>query len=157
MAQKKESSKHEPVIQNKNALREYEILDRLEAGISLLGSEVKAIREGKMNLRDSYIRFKNAELFLVGCHIQQYSHVALDAPEAVRDRKLLVHKKELLKLSDQATKKGLTLVPLKVYFKNGRCKVEVGVGRGKKLHDRREDMKRKEADREIARALGRRR
>ncbi len=140
---------------NKKARRDYEIVATWEAGLSLLGSEVKAIREGAINLKESYVKEFNGELFLVGCHISPYSHSALDGHEAVRDRKLLLHKREIEIISGSTQKKGLTIVPLRLYFKNGRCKLEIGTGRGRKHHDKRQVEKTKEAERAMQRALKR--
>ncbi len=142
------------VAQNKKARHDYEILDTHEAGISLLGSEVKSIRAGEVNLKESYIRLKQGEMYLVGCHISPYSHSRQDTYDATRERKLLMHRREIDRLGGDIGKKGLTLVPLKLYFKDGRCKLQLGVARGKKLHDKRQDMKAKEADRRMARAFG---
>lgn len=141
------------VAQNKKARHDYEILDTLETGIVLKGSEVKSIRAGEVNLKESYVRLQNQELYLIGAHISPYKFSPVESHKPTRDRKLLAHKKEILRLDLQADKKGLTLVPLKIYFKNGRCKLEIGVGRGKKLHDKREDIKAKEAKREIDKAM----
>ena len=141
------------VAANRKARADYEILDKAEAGIVLVGSEVKSIRNGGINLKDTYIRVKGGELFLVGSHISPYSHSRVDAHETVRDRKLLMHKKEIIRLGVQVQQKGLSLVPLRVYFRKGRCKVEIGVGRGKKLHDKRQDLKAREAMRDIERSL----
>ncbi|MCC6932610.1 MAG: SsrA-binding protein SmpB [Deltaproteobacteria bacterium] len=144
------------VSNNKKAFHDYEILERLEAGIVLKGSEVKSIREGNINLKDTYIKIFHSEVYLVGCHISPYSHSRQDAHETVCDRKLLLHKREIEKFSAKTKQKGLTLVPLKVYFKKGRCKVEIGVGKGKKLYDKRQDLKAKEANRDIERAFKKR-
>ena len=139
---------------NKKARRDFEIRDTFEAGIALLGSEVKSIRDGGVNLRDSYIRFKNGECYLVGCHVSPYKFSSHDAPDPIRDRKLLLHKRDIEKLGSQVQAKGLTLVPLKIYFnKRGRCKLEVALGRGKKLYDKREDIKAREAARQMERVL----
>lgn len=138
---------------NKKARVEYEILDRIEAGVALIGSEVKSIREGGMNLKESYVRVKGAEIFLIGAHISPYRHSRADAHEPTRERKLLLHRREIDRLAGQVQQKGLTLVPLRVFFKNGRAKLEVGLGRGKKLYDKREDIKAREAQREIERGM----
>lgn len=140
---------------NKQARREYDISDVYEAGLVLLGSEVKAVRAGAMNLKESYVRVKGREVFLVGCHISPYSHSRPDAHEATRDRKLLLHAHEIAKLCGLVQQKGFTLVPLRVYFRNGRCKIEFGLGKGKKLHDKREDMRKREATREMDQAMKR--
>ena len=145
------------IASNRKAFFNYEILERAEAGISLVGTEVKAIREGGFNFRDSFVEFRGGELFLVGCRIGPYSHGnMLNHPEE-RDRKLLLHKREILKLGGKATERGLTIVPLRAYFKNGRIKVEIGLARGKKAHDKRESIKKKDIERETRQALRQRR
>jgi SsrA-binding protein len=141
------------VANNKKAFHDYEILNKYEAGISLQGSEVKSIREGNINLKDTYVKILGQEVFLIGSHISSYSHSCEEAHATTRDRKLLLHKDEIEKLFSAVQQKGLSLVPIKVYFKNRRCKVEIGLGRGKKLYDKREDLKKKEANREIERVL----
>jgi len=155
--QKPAEESHLLVAANKKARRDYEIIDELEAGICLKGSEVKSLRQGNINLKDSYVKLKSGEIFLVGSHIAPYNHSPADSHEAVRDRKLLLHKKEITKLSVLVQQKGLTIIPLKIYFSAGRCKVQIGLGRGKKLHDKREDIKSKEAVREIERVMKRQR
>ncbi len=145
-----------PIAANKKARRDYEILSTYEAGISLLGSEVKSMRDGGVNLRDSYVKMRGGEAFLVGCHVSPYSHSRADAYDPVRDRKLLLKRSELDRLSGQVIQKGLTIVPLRLYFKKGRCKLEIGVGRGRKLYDKREAVRRKEAERGIEKALSNR-
>jgi SsrA-binding protein len=142
---------------NRKAFFNYEILDRIEAGVSLRGTEVKSIRDGGLNFRDSFVEFKGGELFLVGCLIGPYSHGNLQNHAEGRDRKLLLHKREILKLGGKATEKGLTIIPLKAYFKNGRMKLEIGLARGKKAHDKRETIKRKDIERETRQALRTRR
>lgn len=145
------------VAVNKSARRDYEIMDTVEAGLVLLGSEVKSIRGGGVNLKESYVRPKGAELILVGCHVSPYAHSRVDAHEVLRDKKLLLHKKEIERLSAQVQQKGLTLIPLRMYFRSGRCKLELGLGRGRKLHDKRDATKKKEAERDMAQAISRRR
>lgn len=142
---------------NRKAFFNYEILERVEAGVSLVGTEVKAIREGGLNFRDAFVEFRNGELFLVGCRIGPYSHGNLMNHAEDRLRKLLLHKREILKLGGKATERGLTLVPLRAYFKNGRVKLEVGLARGKKAHDKRESIKRKDIERETRQAVRERR
>lgn len=141
------------IATNRKALFNYHVLERLEAGISLVGSEVKAVREGGLNFRDSYVEFKAGELFLVGLRIAPYSHTAFQGHEEGRQRKLLLHKREILKLGGKATERGLTIVPLRAYFKGGRVKLEIGLARGKKTHDKRETLKRKDLEREARQAL----
>jgi SsrA-binding protein len=141
---------------NRKALFRYEVLERAEAGVALVGTEVKSVRDGGLNFSDSFIEFRGGELFLVGCRIAPYSHgnVMNHAPE--RDRKLLLHKREILKLGGKATGKGLTLVPLRAYLRRGRVKVEIGLGRGKRTHDKREAIRRRDVERETRREMGRR-
>jgi SsrA-binding protein len=142
---------------NRKALFRYEVLERAEAGVALVGTEVKSIRDGGLNFSDSFVEFRGGELFLVGCRIAPYSHGNLmnHAPE--RDRKLLLHKREILKLGGKATGKGLTLVPLRAVLRRGRVKVEIGLGRGKRAHDKREAIRRRDEERETRREMGRRR
>jgi SsrA-binding protein len=145
------------IATNRKAFFNYEILDRAEAGVSLLGTEVKAIREGGFNFRDSFIAFRGGEMFLVGARIGPYSHGnQMNHPDE-RDRKLLLHKREILKIGGKATEKGFTIIPLKAYFKNGRVKVEIGLARGKKAHDKRDAIKKKDIDRETRQAVRSRR
>ena len=141
------------ISDNRKAGFDYHILETFEAGLVLTGTEVKAIREGRVNLRDSYCRLDRAEAFLLGTHIGQYSHGGYAAHDPVRPRKLLLKRDELNKLLGKTTEKGLTIVPLRMYFKKGRVKVEIAVVRGKKLYDKRETEKRRELDREAAVAM----
>ena len=145
------------IATNRKAFFNYEILDRAEAGVMLLGTEVKAIREGGFNFKDAFVVFRGGEMFLVGCRIGPYSHGNLMNHPDERDRKLLLHKREILKIGGKATEKGFTIVPLKAYFKKGRVKVEIGLARGKKAHDKRESIKRKELERETRQAVRSRR
>jgi SsrA-binding protein len=133
---------------NRKAFHEYFILEKLEAGIALLGTEVKAAREGRVNLKESYAAVQRGEAFLLNCHISPYSHGNRENHDPTRERKLLLHSKEIRKLVGKTQEKGLTVVPLRVYLKRGRIKVELGVARGKKLIDKRETERRKELDRE---------
>ncbi len=151
MAEKQPGEK--TIASNKKAYHEYFILDKLEAGISLLGTEVKAIREGRLNLKDSYALVRDGEVWLYNCHISPYSHGNRENHEPTRPRKLLLHRQEIRKLIGKTQEKGLTLTPLRVYFKRGKIKVELGVARGKKLVDKRESERKKEADREAAAAI----
>jgi len=141
------------VTTNRKAFHDYFVLDKLEAGIELTGTEVKSLREGQANLKDSYVLFKNGQAWLLGAHISHYAHGNLQNHDPERTRKLLLHKKEIDKLTAQVVEKGLTVVPLRVYFKKGRAKVEIGVVRGKQLYDKRETERRREADREAAAAI----
>ncbi|MBI4847772.1 MAG: SsrA-binding protein SmpB [Nitrospirae bacterium] len=146
----------ETVATNRKAYHDYFIQQTYEAGISLLGTEVKSLREGKANLKDSYAIIKNGEAFLFNCHISPYSHGNLQNHDPLRTRKLLLHKKEIDKLHGNISQKGLTLVPLKIYFKGGKAKVEIGLAKGKKQYEKREAIKEKEAKREIERHMRKR-
>jgi SsrA-binding protein len=152
----REAAGQQVIASNRKALFNYEILDRAEAGVMLLGTEIKSVREGGLNFRDSYVEFRGGELFLVGCRIGPYSHGNLQNHPEERDRKLLLHKREILKMGGKATEKGLTIVPLKAYLKNGRLKVEIALARGKQRHDKRETIKRRELDREARQMIKRR-
>ena len=140
------------IATNRRARHEYEILETLEAGLVLRGTEVKSLRAGLVNFKDSYATVRNSEVWLLGCHISPYSHGtdANHAPE--RDRKLLLHDREIKRLTGKIAERGLTLVPLKLYFKNGRAKLEVGLARGKKLHDKRSALREREVKREMDKA-----
>ncbi len=141
------------IATNRKAFFNYEIFDRAEAGIALVGSEVKSIREGGLNFRDSFVELRRGELFLIGCRIGPYSHGNIQNHAEDRDRKLLLHRREIDKLGGKVTEKGYTIVPLQAYFKNGRIKVEIGLARGKKTHDKRESIKRKDIERETRQAV----
>ena len=145
------------IANNKKAFHDFEILDKYEAGIELVGSEVKSIRMGKMNLKDSYVRIIKNEAFLVGSHISYPQTAnAMFRPEEKRDRKLLLHRKEIDKLLGKVSRDGLTLVALSVYASaNNLIKVQIALARGKNLHDKRETLKKKEADREAQIAMKR--
>ena len=145
------------IATNRKAFFNYEILDKAEAGVVLRGTEVKSIREGGFNFRDSYVEFKGGELFLVGCRIGPYSHGNLLNHAEDRVRKLLLHKREILKLGGRASERGLTIVPLRAYLRNGRVKIEIGLARGKRVHDKREAIKRKDIERETRQAVRARR
>lgn len=154
---KPNDSREKVLATNRKALFNYEILERVEAGVSLVGTEVKSIREGGLNFRDSFVEFRNGELFLVGCRIGPYSHGNLMNHAEDRLRKLLLHRREILKFGGKATERGLTIVPLRAYFKNGRVKLEIGLARGKKAHDKRESIKRRDIERETRQAVRERR
>ena len=141
------------VCQNKKARYDYEIIEVIEAGMVLLGTEVKSLRQGRANLKDSYARIKDGELFLMQCHISPYTHAYYDNHEPDRVRKLLVHKREIKRLQGKTQEKGLTLVPLRIYFKDGKAKVELALARGKRSYDKRETLKRKTEERELQRAI----
>jgi len=141
------------ICTNKKARRDYAIDESYEAGMVLMGTEVKALRQGKAHLKDSYARIKDGEIFLVDTHISPYSHGNQLNHEPDRTRKLLMHKREIRKLYGKTRERGFTLVPLRIYFKGGKAKVEVGLGKGKKLHDKRENLKRKAMEREVERSF----
>jgi SsrA-binding protein len=143
----------ELLADNRKARHDYEILETLEAGMALLGTEVKAIREGRVNLRDSYAVVEKGEVFALNIHISPYSHRGYADHEPMRKRKLLLHKAEIRKLIGRTVEKGLTLVPLKMYFKSGKVKMAIGLARGKKALDKRETIKKREADRETRAAV----
>jgi SsrA-binding protein len=145
------------IASNRKAFFNYEVFERAEAGVALRGSEVKSIREGGLNFKDSFVEFRGGELFLVGCRIGPYSHGNIQNHDEERTRKLLLHKREILKLGGKATERGYTIVPLRAYFKNGKVKVEIGLARGKKAHDKRETLKRKDIERETRQAIRERR
>lgn len=141
------------VAQNRKAFHDYSIEETIEAGIVLTGTEVKSLREGKANLKDSYVLIKNGEVLLLNCHISPYTHGNIMNHDPVRTRKLLLHKKEIARIQGKALQKGYSLIPLKVYFKESRAKVEIGLAKGKKMYEKRESIKKREADREIERAM----
>ena len=141
------------IASNKKAYHEYFVLQKVEAGLALTGTEVKSLRDRGGELKDSYVIFKNGEAFLFGAHIAPYAHGNLANHEPQRTRKLLLHRREIDKLATQVAEKGLSIVALRLYFKGGRVKAEIGVVRGKKLHDKRETEKRREADRETQQAV----
>jgi len=136
------------IADNRKAFFDYHILDTFEAGIVLGGTEVKGIREGKANLRDSYARVESGEVWLYNVHINAYSHRGYADHDPKRKRKLLLHRAEIRKLIGKTVERGLTLVPTRMYFKNGRVKVAIALAKGKQLHDKRETIKRRETDRE---------
>lgn len=141
------------VCQNRKAYHDYSIEETIEAGIALLGTEVKSLRDGKANLKDSYVLVKDSEAILLNCHISPYSHGNLMNHDPLRTRKLLLHLKEIERLKGKLVQKGYTLLPLKIYFKGPFAKVEIGLAKGKRLFEKREAIKEKEAKREIARTL----
>ncbi len=141
------------VTTNRKAYHDYFIQETYEAGISLLGTEVKSLREGKANLKDSYAIIKNNEAFLLNCHISPYSHGNIQNHDPLRTRKLLLHRKEINKLWGNISQKGFTLIPLRIYFKNGKAKVEIGLAKGKRQYEKRARIKEKEARREVERYL----
>lgn len=138
---------------NRKARHEYTILQSMETGIVLLGTEIKSLREGRANLKDSYANIKEGEVFLYNAHISPYSHGNINNHDPVRARKLLLHKKEIKKLIGKVQEKGLTLVPLRLYFKNGNVKVELALAKGKKIFDKRRDIAKRDSDRDLRRQL----
>ena len=145
--------KNSVVATNRKAFHEYNILETFEAGLQLKGSEVKSIREGKASLKQAYILIRKGEAWLRGTHIPSYSHTGFEGHEPVRDRKLLLHKKEIQKINSKLAEKGLTAVPTKLYFKGGLIKLEFGLAKGKKLYDKRDTKKKRDVERDIQRAL----
>jgi SsrA-binding protein len=141
------------IATNRQAHHDYKILESLEAGIELKGTEVKSLRAGKANLKDSFARVEGREIYLYNMHIPPYEFGNIANVDPLRPRKLLLHKSQIRRFIGELTTKGLTLIPLKLYFKNGIAKVEIGLAHGKKLHDKREAIKRREADRELRRAI----
>ena len=154
MATKKETGE-KLIASNRKAFHDYFVLQKMEAGIALTGTEVKSLRDAKVNLKDSYIDVYRGEAWLVGAHISPYSHGNRENHDPERKRKLLLHRREIDKLQGQIVEKGLTIVPLRLYFKGGRVKAEIAVVRGKKLFDKRESEKRRELDREAEAAMKR--
>ena len=146
----KSESNEKLIASNKKAFHDYHVLDKFEAGIELTGTEVKSLRDKGANLKDSYVQFKAGEAYLLGTHIAPYTHGNIQNHAPERTRRLLLHRREIEKLETQVVEKGLTVVPLRLYFKGNRVKTEIAVVRGKKLYDKRETEKRREADREAA-------
>ncbi len=142
-----------PIASNRRARYDYEILDTFEAGISLLGPEVKSLRAGGANLADAYATVRRGEVFLVNAHISPYSQAGRENPDPRRERKLLLHKREIGRLRGHVAERGRTLVPLSLYFKEGRVKVELALARGKRRYDRRETIRKREQEREVQREL----
>lgn len=141
------------LVVNRQARFNYEILEKFEAGISLVGTEVKSIREGKGNIKEAYADIRGGEAWLIGAHISPYSHGNITNHDPLRDRKLLLNAREIDRLQGKVMEKGLTLVPLRLYLKGRLIKLELGVARGKKLVDKREDIKKRDQEREIQRAM----
>ena len=156
---KKKSAKADPnqrpIAENRKARHKYEILDTIECGIMLQGSEVKSLRDGRVSMGESYGRIKDGEVWLVGCDIAEYPNASMMNHDPLRPRKLLLHKREIQKFAAKAYETGLTLVPLKMYFKDGKAKLLLGIGRGRKLYDKREKMKKETVQRDLQRAMRR--
>lgn len=154
MAKKKKNKvSANTIAQNKTARRNYEFIEKFEAGISLMGSEVKSLRMGRVSFKDGYIRIHNGEAFLIGVHIAPYENATHFGHKPERDRRLLLHKAEIEKLAYSVEAKGLTVVPVRMYFKQGKIKVEIAIARGKKTHDKRHDIKARDIARDTAREL----
>lgn len=149
MSKKKQKSDIEVVCQNRKARHDYEVIESLEVGIVLVGHEVKSIREHHVSLDSSYAYISNNELWLVDCNIDPYKFASFDQHEPKRKRKLLIHKKQIRSFAEKSMQKGSTLIPLKMYFKNGIAKIELAVCQGKREHDKRQSIKNREAQREI--------
>jgi SsrA-binding protein len=147
----------QPICRNRKAWHEYEIFDTLECGLVLTGTEVKSLRAGAGSLEEAYAKIENGELWLIGSDIPEYAMGNLFNHKPKRSRKLLLHRREIAKFAGKASQQGFTLVPLQMYFKNGRAKVEVAVARGKKLHDKRQAQRKSEAQKEIRRQMKNRR
>lgn len=141
------------IAKNPTAYHNYFIEDKLEAGIVLSGTEIKSIRAGKVNLKDSYANIKKGEVYVIGMHISPYEHGNIFNKDPLRDRKLLLHKKEINKLIGLIKQKGFSLIPISLYFKDSLVKVELGIGKGKKLYDKRQDLAKKDANRQIQASL----
>ncbi|MGI6545685.1 MAG: SsrA-binding protein SmpB [Fastidiosipilaceae bacterium] len=141
------------VAKNRKARHDYHILETYEAGIALKGTEVKSIRSGAINLADSYAQIKNGELFLIGCHISPYEHGNRFNVDTLRERKLLMHRHEIDRLDGKLKEQGLTLVPLEIYFKNGKVKLGLGLAKGKRDYDKRQALAKRQAERDIDRSL----
>lgn len=142
------------IAANRQARFLYEFVDKFEAGIALAGSEIKSLRDGKVSFKDGYVRFSEGEAWLVGVHIAPYEHTGLyDRPDPERSRKLLLHGREISLLQAKVEQKGLTVVPVRLYFTRGRVKLEIALARGKKAHDRRDDIRQRDIDRDTQRQL----
>ena len=153
-AEKTEREKAQRTIaENRKALHDYHVIETWEAGVALLGTEVKAIREGSVNLRDSFARIQNGEVWLMNVHVSPYSHTGYAHHDERRHRKLLLHRHEILKLTGKTAERGFTLVPLRMYMKNGRVKIALALVTGKQAHDKRETIRRREVDRETRAAV----
>lgn len=147
-----ESDGRKIIATNRKARHEYEVLDTFEAGLSLLGPEVKSLRAGQASLNDSYVIVRNSELMLINAHISPYKEAGRENPEERRPRKLLMHRYEIDRIAGKIQERGFTVVPLALYFKDGRVKAEIALVRGKKLHDKRETIKKRDQEREMQRA-----
>lgn len=153
MAKTKEKDEFQNIADNRKARHDYFVEESFEAGVVLLGSEVKSCRAGRVNLRDAYAQIKEGELYLYNCHISPYEQANRFNHEPLRPRKLLMHKQEIMRLLGQVREKGFTLVPLRLYFKKGKVKVQLALAKGKKDYDKRADITSRDVKREMARAL----
>jgi len=147
------NSSQNTISTNKKAFYEYDILEKYEAGLSLKGSEVKAIRESKANIKESYIRVKDNELFIIGMNISKYSHEGYSSHDPMREKKLLVHKYEIKKIREAVEEKGKTIIPLSLYYKNGKVKIQFAIAKGRKLWDKRNYKKEQDVNREIDKSM----
>ncbi len=147
------SENDKEILTNRAAFHEYHILDKFEAGVVLLGTEVKSVMLGRIQLKESYVTVKDGELWVFNAHISQYSHGNINNHEPLRTRKLLLHRREIEKLERETTLKGMTLVVTRIYWKNGRIKFEIGLAKGKKLYDKRETLKNRTIERETQAAM----
>jgi len=152
---KSDAARFKDVAVNRRAFHDYEILERYEAGVALTGSEIKSVREGKVSLQEAYARPEKGEIWLQGAHIAEYKSAAHFGHEPRRSRRLLLHKKQIHEIADEVGQKGLTLIPLRMYLKDGKAKVELGLARGRREYDKRDAIAKRESDREIQRALRR--
>ena len=154
MSDKPEAAGRKPIADNRNARRLYEFVETLEAGLELQGAEVKSLRAGHVSFKDGYVDFQDGQAFLVGVHITPYDKTSeFDRPDPERPRKLLLHRREIERLQAKVEQKGLTVIPARLYFTRGRIKLEIALAKGKKLHDRRDDLKQKDIARDTARQL----
>lgn len=149
--QNQNNKSEKTIATNRKARYEYHIIDSLEAGLVLLGSEVKSLREGKANINDCYARIKNGELWIIGMHISQYQQDSVQNLDPVRERKLLLHKNEIRKLTRRIEEKGMTLIPLRLYFRKNIAKLEIGIARGKRQYDKKAAIAQKDLDRDMER------
>ena len=157
MARQQQGEGERDVCRNRRAFHEYEVLDRLECGLVLTGTEVKSLRDGHANLEDAYAKIDGGEVWLIGSDIPEYTMGNRFNHKPRRPRKLLLHRREINRFAGKASQRGFTLVPLRMYFRRGLAKVELAVARGKAAHDKREDLKKKDAQKEIRQAMSRRR
>lgn len=151
VAEKAAQKNNAPSVDNRRARHEYHILESMEAGLALTGTEIKSIRQGGVSLNEAYARMRDGELWLLGMHVPPYKEGSFSNHEPNRPRKLLLHKEQILRLGQRAAEKGLTLVPLRLYFTRGKAKIEIGLARGKKIWDKREASTKRDVEREIAR------